>query len=298
MIAVVGSLNLDLSVRVARRPAPGETVLGASWTQHPGGKGANQAVAAARAGGRVTMVGRVGDDPDGALLLDAVRGEGVEATHVRPTPATASGRALVTVDDAGENTIVVCPGANARLCAQDVTAASSALRAATVTLLQQEVPAEANQAAIEHSTGLVLYNPAPATPGVEPPAGVDVLIPNRVELAALAGAAVPRTPAQAQAVAKRLGFAGTLVVTLGGDGVLLLDGDGCQRIPAFPVTVVDTTAAGDTFCGALATALAEGKDLASAARWASAAAALSVCRVGAFPSLPRRDEIETLLEHG
>lgn len=295
MIAVVGSLNLDLVATVPHHPTPGETVLGTALTRHPGGKGANQAAAAARAGGRVAMIGRVGDDPAGLTLLDAVRGEGIDATHVQSTASAASGQALITVDAHGENTIVVASGANGLLSAEDVGAASSLLREAKVTVLQQEVADAANQAAIGHARGLVIYNPAPAVPGLTPPRGVDLLIPNRVELAALAHTAVPRTLSETIASARRLTHGCTVLVTLGADGGLIVDATTHQRVPAFRVTPVDTTAAGDTFCGALAVALAEGEDLQAAARWASAAAALSTLRAGAFPSLPRRDEIKAFL---
>jgi ribokinase len=295
VIAVVGSLNLDLVATVPHHPAPGETVLSTAFTQHPGGKGANQAVAAARAGGRVAMIGRVGADATGLSLLEAVRGEGIDTAHVRSTPAAATGQALITVDPQGENTIVVVPGANGSLHAEDVGAASSLLGEATVTLVQQEVPDAANRAAIGHAGGLVIYNPAPAVPDLEPPSGVDLLVPNRGELAALAHTPAPHTLSETVAAARRLTHRCAVIVTLGGDGVLLVDATSHHHVPAFPVNPVDTTAAGDTFCGALAVALAEGAELPAAVRWASAAAALSTQRAGAFPSLPRREEIEALL---
>ncbi|UGY94590.1 ribokinase [Streptomyces gobiensis] len=298
MIAVVGSLNLDLVVPVPRHPVPGETVLGGDITQHFGGKGANQAVAAARLGGEVTLVGRVGEDDAADVMLDAVRREGVITRIVR-TPGAATGRALITVDPAGENCIVVSPGANARLAAADCDAVADPLRQAKVTVLQQEVPDDANHAAARLAQGTVLYNPAPAVAGAVPPPHVDLLVPNRTELAVLARTEVPGTIDEVVTAARTLTGAGATVVTLGGDGVLLLEGSARLHIPACPVQPLDTTAAGDAFCGALAVALAEGRTLEHAARWACAAAAISTTRAGAQPSLARRAEVERFLSrHG
>jgi ribokinase len=299
VIAVVGSLNLDLVVPVPRHPVPGETVLGGDLAQHPGGKGANQAVAAARLGGAVSLVGRVGEDDAADLMLNAARGQGVDTSHILRTPGTPTGRALIAVNPAGENSIIVSPGANARLSAGDCEAAAGMLGDAEVTVLQQEVPDEANHAAARLSGGLVLHNPAPAVQGAQPPSHVDLLVPNRTELAALTGASVPETLDEVAEAARKLTGAGAVVVTLGGDGVLLHEGRASLHIPAFPVRPTDTTAAGDSFCGALAVALAEGRTLERAARWASAAAALSATRPGAQPSLARREEVESFLaEHG
>ncbi|MDN5383458.1 MULTISPECIES: ribokinase [Streptomyces] len=295
MIAVVGSLNLDLVTPVPRHPVPGETVLGGDITEHPGGKGANQAVAAARLGGRVALIGRVGEDDAADAMTAAVRAEGVDTTHLLRTPGVPTGRALITVDPSGENAIVVSPGANSRLTADDCRRAGEVLGRARVTVLQQEVPDEANHAAAGLAGGVVVHNPAPAVTGAVPPRRVDVLVPNRTELAALAGTPVPRTTDEAAAAAGKLRGAGAVVVTLGGDGALLLEGTARLHIPAFAVEPVDTTAAGDCFCGALAVALAEGRTLEQAARWACAAAALSTTRAGAQPSLPRRDEVEKAL---
>ncbi|MFJ6214835.1 ribokinase [Streptomyces sp. NPDC092296] len=295
MIAVVGSLNLDLVTPVPKHPVPGETVLGGDIAQHPGGKGANQAAAAARLGGRVAFIGRVGDDDAAEVLLGAARGEGVDTTHIVRTPGVPTGRALISVDPAGENSIVVSPGANSRLSAADCEAAGDLLRRARVTVLQQEVPDEANHAAARLAGGIVLHNPAPAATGVVPPPQVDILVPNRTELAALTGTPVPRTIDEVAASARKLTGAGAVIVTLGGDGVLLLEGTARLHIPAFAVRPVDTTAAGDSFCGALAVALAEGRTLEQAARWACAAAAISTTRPGAQPSLARRDEVDAFL---
>ncbi|MFE0876988.1 ribokinase [Streptomyces smyrnaeus] len=301
MIAVVGSLNLDLVTSVPHHPVPGETVLGGDIVRHPGGKGANQAVAAARLGGEVSFVGRVGDDDDAEVMLSAARDQGVDVGHIRRTSGTPTGRALIAVSPQGENTIIVSPGANSRLSAADCAAAADTLGRARVTVLQQEVPDEANHEAARLSGGTVLYNPAPAVTGAELPSRVDLLVPNRTELAALAGlSSTPETLDDVSAAARqlrRLGV-GAVVVTLGGDGVLLCEGNAGLHIPAFPVTAVDTTAAGDSFCGALAVGLAEGRSLEQAARWAAAAAAISTTRAGAQPSLARREETEALLAQG
>jgi ribokinase len=285
VIAVVGSINLDLVVAVERHPAPGETVVGGDCRQLPGGKGANQAVAAARLGAKVAMVGRVGADAQGAWLREGLWTEGVEVEHVREDRQAPTGIAMIAVDARGENTIVVSPGANARVDARDVAAARDVVRGAEVVLVQHEVPAEAVAAAIDTAAGTVVLNPAPAR-GLASP--VDVLVPNRGELETLAGGrGDPVT------LARSITAAGAVVVTLGVEGAVVVEGDRVERVRAPQVEAVDTTGAGDAFCGALAEAMAGGATVVEAARWAVRVAAVSVTRPGAQGGLPRREDVPT-----
>jgi ribokinase len=293
-VAVVGSLNLDLVVRAARLPGPGETVSGDDVFRNPGGKGANQAVAAARLGRRVAMVGCVGDDAAGRELLESLAGAEVDTERVRVVDGVPSGTAFITVGDDGENQIVVSPGANARLTAADVDDARPALEAAAVTLLQLEVPLEVVAAAAASAGGRVVLNPAPVRdlPGGLL-AGVDVLVPNRVELAQLAGARPPSSVEEAAELAGRLPTR-AVVVTLGADGALVVEDGRVTHVPAVPVRPVDTTAAGDAFCGGLADALAGGASLQEAARRAVRVAAAACLRPGAQASLPTPADLEAL----
>jgi ribokinase len=292
-VTVVGSLNLDLVVPVPHHPAPGETVLGGDHARHPGGKGANQAVAAARLGQRVAMVGRVGADDAGRQLSAALRDAGVDVAAVTTTPDRPTGIACIAVDGDGENAIVVSPGANAALGEEEVTRAADRLRGAAVTLLQLEVPLHTVVAAARLATGTVILNPAPA--GSLPPellAATDVLVPNESELAHLAG--VPSAPDDLEELARlarQLTGPDVVIVTLGPRGALLVEGATAEHVPAPRVAAVDTTAAGDAFCGALADALVRGERLRSAVGWATRVAAVVVTRAGAQPALPSRAEV-------
>ena len=286
VILVVGSLNLDIVVPVPHHPQPGETVLGGDHARHPGGKGANQAVAAARLGATVAMLGRVGDDDAGKLLVSALGDADVGVDDVIVSGDAPSGIALITVDDHGENAIVVSPGANARLTLSDVDAAAELIAGAGVVLLQLEVPLHTVERAAQLARGTVILNPAPAAElSRSLLEQVDVLIPNRGELEFL----VQGKPDVA-AAAREL-EAQQVVVTLGAEGALVVTDGGIERIAGHAVEALDTTAAGDCFCGALAAGLEEGLDLLAAARWANAAAALSTTRQGAQPSLPTRAEL-------
>lgn len=298
-ITVVGSLNTDLVIRTPRFPAAGETVTGGEFATFPGGKGANQAVAAARLGARVAMVGCVGGDDFGRRLLAGLQGEGVDVTLVRVDPESASGTALIMVDPTGQNTIVVAPGANRRLRPGDVARAEGLIARSSVLLLQLEVPIDAVLAAarLAHTRGVrVVLDPAPAPPRPLPPELyqlVDVINPNEVEARALSGVAVT-DDAGAAAAAGRLLRAGAraAVIKLGARGAFVHDGSSGTPVPGFHVEAVDTTAAGDAFAGALAVALAGEKDLIEAVRFANAAGALSVMTRGAQPSLPSRAAVE------
>lgn len=297
-ITVLGSLNMDLVIRAPRHPLPGETLTGGPFRTFPGGKGANQAVAAARLGGQVTMIGRVGADPFGDTLIAGLQADGVDTACVgRSTEAT--GVALITVSTAGENTIVIAPGANGSVSPDTVMTYRDAIISADALLLQLEVPLPAVEAAagLAHAAGVpVILNPAPAQPL---PASllrhVTYLIPNQHEAALLAGLPTD-TDAGAAAAARALQAAGiqTVVMTLGERGALVF-ADGRQvSVPSYPVQVVDTTAAGDAFVAAFAVALTEGKSPVAAARWGCAAGALACTVLGAQPSLPRREAVLAL----
>ena len=296
-ICVVGSVNADLVVRVAALPRPGETVLGGTFASLQGGKGANQAVAAARAGAATAFVARVGEDSLGDAARGAFASEGIDVRHVRATAASATGVALILVDARGENSIAVAGGANDRLGIDDIERARGAIEAADVLLVQLEVPLEAVEraVAIARAAGrIVVLNPAPARP--LPPsllAAVDVLTPNETEAEILAG----RPGADAVALCHALVASGcrAVVLTRGAAGALVATPEGSEEIPAIPVTAIDTVAAGDVFSACLAVALSEGADLVAAARFAAAGAAISVTRAGAQASAPYRQEIDRLL---
>lgn len=283
-VVVVGSLNLDLVVRTDRHPAPGETVSGSDYQEFPGGKGLNQAVAAARAGGRVAIVGAVGTDPAGDRLREVVRAEGIDDRWLISVAGVATGRASITVDADGENSIVVVPGANA-----GATWPAADSPDATVILGQLEVPMGTVAAAFAHGRSCgstTILNPSPARP-LDPDvlALCSLVVPNEHEIAMLGGAS-------------RLFDSGveTVVTTLGGDGIRVERRGDARSLPSFPVSPIDTTGAGDAFCGNLATQLATGSDLDSALTWASAAGALATTTPGAVPSLPRHDRVAALLD--
>jgi ribokinase len=297
-VVVVGSLNMDLVVHAPHHPQPGETILGSDFQVIAGGKGANQAVCAARLGSPVTMIGRVGADSFGQSLLDTLSREGINTEYVRRDARAPTGVAMITVSRAGQNTIVVASGANGRVSPDDVEAAEAAFDGAAILLVQLECPlpavTRAIQAAHQHGV-LVVLNPAPAQAlNATLLAAVDYLIPNQIELGMLAAQPADVDIDRVPAVARSLRAQGVqhVIVTLGEDGVYLLGPAGEQRLAAHSVKVVDTTAAGDAFVGAFAVALARGKPLHEAAAWGNAAGALAVTRAGAQPSLPTLPEFE------
>jgi ribokinase len=299
-ILVVGSSNTDMVIRVSRIPKPGETVLGGEFTMAPGGKGANQAVAAARAGGHVTFIARVGDDVFGERARKNFEADVIETRFVFLTPGSPSGIALINVDGRGENSISVASGANACLSVGDIEKADEAFAAADIVLLQLETPLETVRAVVNKARDRkvpVILNPAPARPLDEDLLRlIAVLTPNELEAEFLT-----RIPVQddsgAREAAVRLRERGvvSVVITLGGRGAFASSPGFEGLVPAFKVDPVDTTAAGDIFNGALAVALAEKEPLKDALSFASAAAALSVTRPGAQPSAPSRAEIGAFL---
>lgn len=295
-VTVVGSLNEDVLVAVGRLPARGETVVGRSADIAPGGKGANQAAAAGRLGPGVHMVGRVGADAAGDRQLAALAGSRVNVSRVHRTPGVPTGSATIPVEEGtGENLIVVVPGANAHVRPADADVES--VHRATVLLLQLEVPLDTVLAAARVATGTVVLNPAPPQQlPVEVWEHVDVLVPNEHELAHLAGAdPAERSPAALVQLARSVASC-AVVVTLGARGALVVPAEGDALLqPPPPVTPVDTTGAGDCFCGALAQALAQGADLAGAVRYAVTAAALSTTGPGARGALPDDDAVRALL---
>jgi len=299
-ICVVGSLNMDLCVEAPRVPAMGETVIGGGFFTSPGGKGANQAVAAARLGAEVTMLGCVGDDAFGRQLLDNLRTDGVDTSHIQVTKNAPTGVAVILLHG-GDNCIVVDPGANMRFLPEDLD--EGAVAASDMLVLQLEIPLATARRAMElaklHGVP-VLLDPAPAQ---RVPADflalADVVKPNESECKTLTGMDDPRRAAQALAE-----IVPRVVVTLGGKGVLLYDGDQTYSRPAWPVAAIDATGAGDCFTGALAVSLAGGMDFGGAADFAQAAAALAVTRRGAQASMPTLEEvtafisIEKTIRHG
>jgi ribokinase len=300
-IAIVGSLNMDLVIRSTHIPQPGETIIGSDFHTFPGGKGANQAVAAARLGGRVSMVGRVGTDAFAEVLLKNLTSSGVDATFVQRDVETATGVALIVVDDFGENIIVVAPGANMQLNEADILGAEQAISAADVLLLQLEVPlAVVTLAArIAKSQGVnVILNPAPAQDlSAELLELVDILVPNESETALLTGRQVESQAEIEKAAAALIDIGvNSVVITLGGRGAFLASTDHEPEIlEAYSIQPVDTTAAGDAFMAGLAVSYAAGETLSEAIRWGNAAGALAAMRLGAQASLPMRSEVLQLL---
>jgi len=298
-VVVLGASTTDMNIRVPVLPVPGETRLGGAFSTGPGGKGANQAVAARRAGAEVVFLTAFGDDPFAEPLRRHDRDEGIDLRHARTVAGAATGVALIFVADDGENLIGVAMGANAALAPDDIDALpNSVFDPAGVLLASLEVPIETVARAVRRAKGAgmtVVVNPAPGDRrlvdlGVLPL--IDVLTPNRGEADVLTGRRIADPVASAEAL--RAEGAEAVVITLGGDGCLVVDGSGATAIPPHRVEVVDTVGAGDAFSGALAAALAEGQPLVEAARWATAAGAIAVTRPGAQGALPTRDAIDRL----
>jgi len=300
-IIVIGSSNTDFIMKMERLPRKGETITNAAFMQTFGGKGANCAVGAARANGNVTFVNCVGDDPFGPLIIENMQRAGVKTGTMLQAEGIASGSALVMIDDNGDNYLSVAPGANYRLLPEHIAALAQRIATAAMVILQYEILPETLYASIDLAhmhDRQILFNFAPARPIDERYfAKVTHLVVNEVEAEYLCGFPV-ESEAQAYAAADSLLRRGVqaVVITLGGRGAAARDHSGCFYVPACPVDPVDTTAAGDIFCGALAVALVEGRSLADSVRFANAAAAISVTRLGAQPSAPERHEIDRYLE--
>ena len=299
-VTVVGSFNTDLVSRTPRMPVKGETILGGPFHMGPGGKGANQAVAAARLGADTTMVVKLGQDPFGDLAEANLVKEGIRPNLIFRTAESHTGAALIMLDAEGENMIVVAAGANNLLSPADVDKARAAIQQADVMLVQLEIPQETVERAVElaHQAGaIVVLNPAPGRPlSAELLRMVDVLTPNETETQIISGLPV-RNRKEAEAAARQLlqQGVGSVVVTLGADGALVATANQITHVPGRKVQVVDTTGAGDAFSGALAVALAEGKQLVEAVAFATAAAALQVTKIGTAPAMPYRQEVDAFL---
>jgi ribokinase len=298
-IAVVGSSNTDMIIQLERIPRPGETILGGQFATAAGGKGANQAVAAARAGGQVTFVARVGRDMFGDQAVAGFVNDGINVDYIVRDETAPSGVALIFVAQDGENCIAVAGGANGLLSSADVERAASALTDASTLVMQLETPLPTVLAAAQRAAAAgvrVILNPAPAQPLPEELLQhVSILTPNETEAELLTGIAVDDDTTAYQAAEKLMDRGvQNVILTLGARGALVVSSQTRQLVPGFEVDAVDTVAAGDVFNGALAVALGEGQSLLSAAQFANAAAAISVTRLGAQPSAPTREEIEQL----
>jgi ribokinase len=298
-VVVVGSANTDMVVRVDAIPRLGETVLGGKFVNAQGGKGANQAVAAARLGAEVTFVARLGRDAFGQSSVAAYQVEGINTDFIIWDNDAPSGVALIMVNRNGENIIAVAPGANGRLSSTDVQTAESVFRTADAVLVQLEIPLDAVQTAVDlahrHHCRVIL-NPAPAINLPDPILrSVDFLTPNESELAILAGTLSFQQEESARVFAEQIGVQ-ALIITLGARGALVIAEGNEYLVPGYLVEAVDSVAAGDAFNGALAVALSRGEDLLGAVRFANAVGALSVTRTGAQPSLPTFDEVRKFME--
>ncbi len=301
-IVVVGSINMDLVVRLAHLPRPGETVPAQDLRTFPGGKGANQAVAAARLGARVAMIGRVGDDSFGPRLRAALEADEIDTQHVLVTEECSSGVAVIGVEESGQNAIMIVPGANGRLEPADIAARDEVIRGADMLLLQLEIPLRTVEAAVEianrHGVPVILDPaPVPREPLPSMLFEVEVLSPNQTEAEGLTGIVVSdhRGAKEAAQLLRNRGSR-QVVLKLGEQGAFLCDREGRTRpIATAPVDVVDTTAAGDAFTAALGVALCRGLPLDEAVRCGCAAGTLATTRPGAQPAMPTWREVETFL---
>lgn len=296
-IVVIGSCNTDMVINMERLPLPGETLLGGKFFMNPGGKGANQAVAAARLGGKVLFIAKVGNDPFGVRAVDQYKAEGINTKHVLVDKEHPSGVALILVDAHGENSIAVASGANAHLMPQDIDNARGAIEDGDILLMQLETPLET----VEHAALLtkqlgkkVILNPAPAHPLPESLLrNLYMLIANETEAEFISGTKISDMDSVARAADIICGKGvENVVITLGSKGAFVKERGAYHQVQGLKVKAVDATAAGDTFCGALCVALAEGRSITEAVEFANRAAAITVTRMGAQSSLPYRREVE------
>ena len=296
-ILVVGSSNTDMVIKADHLPLPGETLIGGHFFMNPGGKGANQAVAAARCGGDVTFITKIGNDIFGREAIQLFKNEGINTSYIFSSEHHPSGVALITVDNKGENTIVVASGANANLTEKDIRSAQTAIDNSPIVLMQLEIPIETVSyvaEAAKQKNKIVVLNPAPACALTDDLLrNISIITPNETEAEVLTGINV-RDMDGAMRAAENLSMKGvpTVIITLGSRGALVLHESTFTIIPAMVVDAVDTTAAGDVFNGVLVAALAEGKSIIDAVVFACTAATISVTKLGAQASAPRRNEIE------
>ncbi|MCP3943973.1 MAG: ribokinase [Desulfobacteraceae bacterium] len=300
-IIVVGSSNTDMIIKVPHLPKPGETILGSEFIKAAGGKGANQAVAAARAGGKVTFIAKVGDDIFGESAVNGFVENKINIDHVTKDAKAPSGVAQIFVADDGENCIAVASGANAKLSVDDITRATDKIESADILLTQLETPIETISKAVEiaaNNNKIVILNPAPAQPlPDELLANLTLITPNETEARMLTGIKVidENSAAKACEILRKKGV-NSVIITMGSKGAFVDHLDQQMMVPSFKVDTVDTTAAGDVFNGALAVAMAKGKPIYDAVKFANGAAALSVTKLGAQPSVPSLKEIINFLE--
>ena len=298
-IIVIGSCNTDMVIKADRLPVPGETVIGGTFFMNPGGKGANQAVAAARLGGKVTFISKTGNDVFGRQSVELFNSEGINTNYIFSDPKNPSGVALITVDSNGENCIVVASGANASLCPADIEQAKVEIEKGELVLMQLEIPIETVEYATEMAfkKGIkVILNPAPARALSDKLLkSLYMVTPNKSEAEILSGIKVHDWDSAKKAadVIKAKG-ANIVVVTLGSLGALVCDGKNYHKVEAIKVKALDTTAAGDTFCGALCVGISEGLSIVDSVKMAAKASALTVTKMGAQSSIPYRSELSTL----
>ena len=294
-VVVIGSANIDLVSSVASLPVPGETVLGNSFIKTPGGKGANQAVAASKLGGEVSFVGCIGSDQEGEILRSSLKNANVNCDFLISRPEVSTGNAMIGVDAEGNNSIIVNSGANSALTQEDIVAAKEIVESAQVVLMQLEISTKCLEVAVEMASGIKILNPAPVVDiSKKLLEKIDVLIPNRIVLARLSNKESFENLDELEAAAKGLGIQ-TVIVTLGSAGALLVSDKQTELISSPAVESVDTTGAGDAFCGSMAESLSRGLSFLESVEYSVTAGALSTTTYGAQISMPTRSEVDSLL---